>query len=58
MILNCKGTEYFVENIMDKMDLDKARAFLKECGENIISLRDVKSKAKNMAKTLILNYSV
>ena len=46
------------ENIMDKMDLDKARAFLKECGENIISLRDVKSKAKNMAKTLILNYSV
>lgn len=46
------------ENIMDKMDLDKARVFLKECGENIISLRDVKSKAKNMAKTLILNYSV
>ncbi|MFW5606143.1 MAG: hypothetical protein ACOCM0_00845 [Campylobacter hyointestinalis] len=39
------------------MDLDKAGAFLKECGEYIVSLRDVKSKAKNMVKNLILSYS-
>lgn len=45
------------ENIIDKMDLDKAEAFLKECGEDIKSLRDIKPKAKNMIKTLILNYS-
>lgn len=45
------------ENIIDKMDLDKAGAFLKECGEYIVSLRDVKSKAKNMVKNLILSYS-
>lgn len=44
------------ENIIDKMDLDKAGAFLKECGEYIVSLRDVKSKAKNMVKNLILSY--
>lgn len=40
------------------MDLDKAGAFLKECDENIVSLRDVKSKAKNMVRNLILNYSI
>lgn len=45
------------ENIIDKMDLDKAGAFLKECGKYIVSLRDVKSKAKNMVKNLILSYS-
>ncbi|MDY2999855.1 MAG: HsdR family type I site-specific deoxyribonuclease [Campylobacter hyointestinalis] len=45
------------ENIMDKMDLDKAKAFLKERGEDIKSLRDIKPKSKNIVKNLILNYS-
>ncbi|WP_272888864.1 hypothetical protein [Campylobacter porcelli] len=41
---------------MDKMDLDKAKAFLKERGEDIKSLRDIKPKSKNIVKNLILNY--
>lgn len=43
------------ENIIDKMDLDKAEAFLKECGK-YKSPRDVKEQARPIIKELILSY--
>ena len=45
------------ENIIDNVDLDKAGEFLKDCGEEIKSLRDVKKRAREIIKEMILKYA-